>query len=65
MVEIEFGVLAAQCLDRRTASVAQLTSESNGAIRPVLASNGCSQPQKWAEAIPRLRPTQGIFKELY
>jgi DDE superfamily endonuclease len=59
MVEIEIGVLAAQCLDRRIDSIEQLTAETTAWEQqrnaPGLASNGCSQPKrpapKWAMPI--------------
>jgi DDE superfamily endonuclease len=71
MVEIEIGVLAAQCLDRRIESIKQLAAETaiweqqrNAAAA---ASNGCSQPKtpapKWATPIHGLRLTQVTLKE--
>ena len=71
MVEIEIGVLAAQCLDRRIESIERLTAETaaweqqRNAAAP--ASNGCSQPKrpapKWAEPIRKPQANSGQFKE--
>src|ERR1700745_4264278 len=50
MVEIEIGVLAAQCLDRRIGSIERLTAEtaawSDSAMPLAPVSNGRSQPEK-------------------
>ena len=60
MVEIEIGVLASQCLDRRIDSYARLVAETAAwekrAMPNAPASTGCSQPKKpapkWAAPIP-------------
>lgn len=48
MVEIEIGVLAGQCLDRRIDSYARLIAETgrNDEMPNAPASTGCSQPKK-------------------
>ena len=60
MVEIEIGVLAGQCLDRRIRSYPRLTAEvaasgKASAMAPKPASTGASQPKrpapKWGEPI--------------
>ena len=64
MVEIEIGVLRAQCLDRRIPDPQTLKSEiaacSSSATPPAPASSGCSMPsapaRKWGGSIPHLRP---------
>ena len=66
MVEIEIGVLAGQCLDRRIDSIEQLIAETTAWEQQRnaagLALNGCSQPKrpapKWAKPIPKLGPTE-------
>ena len=62
MVELEIGVLAAQCLDRRIDSIEQLTAETMAWGQQRNAAgvvNGCSQPKrpapKWAMPIHALR----------
>ena len=59
MVEIEIGVLAGQCLDRRVESYPRLIAEvaawEKCAMAPAPASTGASQPKrpapKWGEPI--------------
>jgi transposase len=66
MVEIEIGVLASQCLDRRIESYPRLVAETaaweSNVTPSAPASNGCSQPKKpapkWGEPIPGLMPNQ-------
>ena len=49
IVEIEIGVLAAECLDRRIDSIAQLAPPaSKSATHPAPASSGCSQKTRLA-----------------
>ena len=61
MVEIEIGVLAAQCLDRRIDSIEQLTAEI-AAWEPQRNSANARAP-KWAGPIQRFNPAQVRFKE--
>jgi hypothetical protein len=58
MVEIEIGVLASQCLDRRIDSYRRLVAETAAwEKRPNSpASNGCSQPKKPAPKMGRAYP---------
>ena len=71
MVEIEIGVLAAQCLDRRIGSIERLTAETaaweqqrNGARARIKWMFTTDKPApKWLVPIRSLRLTQVTFKE--
>ena len=71
MVEIEIGVLAGQCLDRRIDSFARLVTETaaweNRRNAERAASIGCSQPKKpaskWGGLTPSPRSRQPAGKE--
>ena len=70
MVEIEIGVLASQCLDRRIESYTRLVAEPLGrsdATPNAPASTGCSQPKKpapkWGALTPSPRSNQTKIKE--
>jgi hypothetical protein len=63
MVEIEIGVLAAQCLDRRIESIKQLAAETAIWEQPRNAVaarvNGCSEPTSPRQNGPRLSTASG------
>ena len=71
MVEIEIGVLASQCLDRRIESYRASSPKPphgrSDATPSAPASSGCSQPKrrapKWAALIPSLHAHQAESKE--
>ena len=60
MVEIEIGVLASQCLDRRIESYASLVTETAAwekrRYTELAASSGCSQPKKARVKMGRAYP---------
>ena len=71
MVEIEIGVLASQCLDRRIESYTRLVAETAAWEKrrnaECAASTGCSQPKKpapkWGALTPSPRSNQTKIKE--